>query len=68
MAADDQGNNRTRTWRRSSLCSPPGNCVDVSRAPGSTVIRDSKGKVELRALDEPQWVALIGFCRLIALR
>ncbi|MGB3440534.1 MAG: DUF397 domain-containing protein [Actinophytocola sp.] len=64
MAADGQGRKQTRTWRRSSLCSPVGNCVDISRAHADTVIRDSKSATELPPLAEPQWRAFMDFCRL----
>jgi hypothetical protein len=62
MAADGQGSNRSRVWHRASMCSPKGNCVEVSRMHGSTVIRDSKGEVELPALGETQWTAFVDFC------
>ena len=63
MAADGQGCNRIRAWRRSSQCSPVGNCVEISRTRGGTFVRDSKSDAELPALEETQWMALMGFCR-----
>lgn len=64
MAADGQGSTQIRTWRRSSLCSPAGNCVDVSRVHDNTVVRDSKNGAELHHFDEMQWAAFLRYCRL----
>jgi hypothetical protein len=64
MAADGQDSTRTRTWHRSSRCSPVGNCVDINRVYDYTIVRDSKGAAELRAFDETQWTAFLDYCRL----
>lgn len=65
MAAGVQDINRSGTWLRSSRCSPDYNCVEVGRIGARVVIRDSKGKITLHALDSAQWMALLAHCRAI---
>jgi hypothetical protein len=63
MAADVQGVIGAGFWRRSSRCSPEWNCVEVGKIDESLIIRDSKGRIALRALDTRQWAALLAHCR-----
>ena len=63
MTADVRNSDSTGTWRRSSRCNPEWNCVEVGRAGASVIIRDSKGKIALPALDSAQWTALLAHCR-----
>jgi hypothetical protein len=65
MGADVQDIDRTGVWLRSSRCSPDWNCVEVGRGGAGVIIRDSKGKIALRALDSVQWTALLAHCRAV---
>jgi len=61
--ADGQDVNSAGTWLRSSRCNPEWDCVEVGRAGARVIIRDSKGRITLRALDSAQWAALLAHCR-----
>jgi hypothetical protein len=65
MAADVRHTNRDRTWLRSSLCNPGKNCVEVGRGGSGVVIRDSKSRTTLHALDDVRWTAFLAHCRAI---
>ena len=62
MGADAQEGSRTSAWRRSSRCNPDFNCVEVGRSEAGVIIRDSKGKVALHALDSAQWRGFLVHC------
>jgi hypothetical protein len=62
MGADARDISHTAAWRRSSRCSPQLNCVEVSRAGANVIIRDSKGKDALHALDSAQWRTFLTHC------
>jgi uncharacterized protein DUF397 len=63
MAADVRNTNPTRGWHRSSRCTPGKNCVEIGRARIGVVIRDSKSRSALRAIDDVPWAAFLAHCR-----
>lgn len=65
MAADVHHTNTSRTWLRSSHCNPKKNCVEVGRAGCGVVIRDSKSRFALRALDDVRWREFLAHCQAI---
>lgn len=65
MGADVQDVKHTATWRRSSRCNPEWNCVEVGRVDTKVIIRDSKGKIALRALGSTQWAAFLAHCHMM---
>ena len=63
MAAGVRDTRTTRTWLRSSQCTPGKNCVEIGRSDGDVIIRDSKSRKVLGGLGAVAWVALLAHCR-----
>lgn len=66
MAADVRDTDASRSWLRSSFCTPGKNCVEVGREGGDVVIRDSKSSAALRPLDDVRWTVFLAHCRAIS--
>ena len=65
MAAGVRDISSSRTWVRSSACTPEKNCVEVGRTRAGVVIRDSKSKTALHALADVPWTAFLAHCRTV---
>jgi hypothetical protein len=63
MAADVRDINSSQIWLRSSLCNPGKNCVEVGHTAAGVIIRDSKSKTALHALNNAAWTAFLTHCR-----
>jgi len=63
MAADVRDINSSRIWHRSSVCNPGKNCVEVDNTGAGVIIRDSKSKTALHALEDVPWTAFLAHCR-----
>ncbi|HEU5485475.1 MAG TPA: DUF397 domain-containing protein [Microlunatus sp.] len=63
MAADVRDIKPSRTWLRSSSCTPGKNCVEIGHVGTRVVIRDSKSRRTLRGLGTVAWFALLTHCR-----
>lgn len=52
-------NNETTTWRRASRCGN-GTCVEVARAGGDVLMRDSKNPRQVLRFTAAEWEAFVG--------
>jgi hypothetical protein len=63
MATDVRDINSGQIWLRSSRCNPGKNCVEVGHTEAGVIIRDSKSRTALHALNEVSWTAFLTHCR-----
>jgi hypothetical protein len=63
MATDVPGTEVSHIWVKSSRCGPGKNCVELRRDGAAVLVRDSKSRAVLPALDGDQWIALLAHCR-----
>lgn len=63
MAAGVSDRHHSGFWIRSSRCGPGKNCVEFRRRGAAVLVRDSKSRAVLPALDRTQWIAFVAHCR-----